>query len=181
MLCPPKALLYKPKLDIRAVRGPKTREILQKHGYDCPAVYGDPAILLPLFYQPQPVQCRRDYSVVLHKSAPAKVPHQIEILRHGFESFIDEIVSSKLVVSASLHGIILAESYGIPAVLLADDRRDFNLLKYEDYYRSTGRYSYPIAATIEEALKMTPAPLPALEPLRNGLLAAFPTDLWETE
>lgn len=39
-------------LDIRSVRGPVTRNILMDLGYDVPSVYGDPAILLPLFYNP---------------------------------------------------------------------------------------------------------------------------------
>ena len=35
------------KLDIRAVRGPFTKAVLEDYGYDVPEVYGDPAILMP--------------------------------------------------------------------------------------------------------------------------------------
>ena len=40
------------KLDVRAVRGPITRNALKACGYDCPEIYGDPAVLMPLIYMP---------------------------------------------------------------------------------------------------------------------------------
>jgi pyruvyltransferase len=52
------------------------------------------------------------------------------------------------------------------------------MFKYEDYYHSTGRYNFPIASTVEEALEITPAPLPDLKPLQRNLIQSFPVDLW---
>src|SRR5699024_530321 len=37
-------------LDVRAVRGPRTADILRGKGIDTPAVYGDPALLLPALF-----------------------------------------------------------------------------------------------------------------------------------
>ena len=51
------------KLDIRCVRGPKTRATLEKLGHTCPEVYGDPCAILPLFYQPKETE-RKDYYII---------------------------------------------------------------------------------------------------------------------
>ena len=41
-------------LDYRAFRGPLSREMCLMAGCGCPAVFGDPVLLLPLFYRPRP-------------------------------------------------------------------------------------------------------------------------------
>jgi len=41
------------KMDIRSVRGPITRMILMEYGFKVPAIYGDPAILMPMIYNPE--------------------------------------------------------------------------------------------------------------------------------
>lgn len=166
-------------LDIRAIRGPETRKILIKEGFFCPEVYGDPAILMPYVYHPDCCDKEYEYSVILHKSDNKKVKNQIPIMCEDYRQVIDKIVKSKLIISSSLHGIIVAEAYGIPAIMLSDHRADFNYLKYNDYYYSTQRYKYPVAESVEEALTIQPIALPNnLDYLRKGLIEAFPVDLW---
>ena len=54
-------------LDVRAVRGPITRNIIQSMGYKCPEVYGDPAVLLPLFYKKERTH-EKKYVIIPHYS-----------------------------------------------------------------------------------------------------------------
>lgn len=165
------------KLDVRLVRGPETRKGLIESGYKCPELYGDPAILMPLIYQPNETE-KKEYLVVLHHATIRNIPNSITPITNNYKDFIDKIYNTKLVISSSLHGIILAETYGVPAILLTDKETD-NMFKYNDYYYSTGRKNYPVAKSIEEALAMPIPDVPDLTSIRNDIMSAFPYDLWE--
>lgn len=168
--------------DIRAVRGPLTRQILMGSGYECPQVYGDPAILMPQIYCKQEISEKKyPISVVIHlnqKYQKRKELHYIEIKTDDYKGFIDEICNSSLVIASSLHAIILAESYGVPAIFLLEGVEK-EIIKYYDWYYSTGRYSVSVARSLDEALKMEPMPLPDLEKMRTELISSFPIDLWK--
>lgn len=166
------------KLDIRLVRGPETRKVLIESGYTCPELYGDPAILMPLIYKPKITE-KKEYIVVLHHATTRKIENSITPLSNDYKGFIDNLANSKLVISSSLHGIILAETYGVPAILLTDKVTD-NLFKYNDYYFSTTRTKYPIVNSIEQALNTKPAALPDFTEIRKNIIDTFPYDLWET-
>lgn len=170
------------KLDIRAVRGPLSKQIIEKLGHKCPDIYGDPAILMPFIYNPI-IEKKYKYSIIpqfvvediFRKEYPNE--HIISMNTDDYEMVINEIKASDIIYSSSLHGIILAEAYGVPAVFFRglDKCVDF---KYLDYYYSTGRKNIEIAESFEEAMKMTPLPLPDLSKLQKGLLESFPYDLW---
>lgn len=166
------------KLDVRCVRGPETKRRLEENGYDVKdCLIGDPGVLMPLIYMPKS-GAKRPYSVILHMSIKEDVNNSINILTDDWRKTIDEIANSELVISSSLHGIILAEAYGVPAILLNKTQGD-DLFKYNDYYYSTGRFAYPIAQSVEEALRMPKPEVPDLTGLQDNLLKTFPTDLWK--
>ena len=148
----------------------------------CPEIYGDPAILMPFVFYPQNIKKKYDVSLVLHHAInDFSIPNHekinlISIITKDYESFITQILESKLIISSSLHGIILAETYGVPAVLLLHEEN--TTFKYEDWYYSTGRYDVVIAHTVEEALKLKPMELPNLDMMQKRLIESFPTDLW---
>ena len=120
--------LVRSKLDIRAVRGPYTKQYLDKMGFNCPKIYGDPAVLMPIIYSCN-AKKRYSCSIVLHHSSGLREHidelkdmglHYIEIKTTNYKQFIDAIAQSDTVISSSLHGIILAEAYGVPTVYLKD-------------------------------------------------------------
>ena len=119
------------KVDIRSVRGPLTRGALMKAGVDCPQIYGDPAILLPEIYKPNTNDNGKLYQcgLIFHHTQIEEVRRItsvcekngikiININREGdnqIEEFIDEVCSCEKIYSSSLHGLIVAQAYGIPA------------------------------------------------------------------
>ena len=169
------------KLDIRALRGPVTAYALKFCGYPFPEIYGDPAILMPLIH-PCAKEEKYEYTVIRHfKSAgqpQVENVHYLDTRTDDIDFFIREICSSRLVISSSLHGIILAESYGIPAVFLQENMEE-ELIKYHDWYYSTKRNKIRFAYSIDEALRTDPMPTPYLDDMRKGLMDSFPYDLWK--
>lgn len=141
------------KLDIRAVRGPLTRKVLLMHGFNCPEVYGDPALLLPYFYKPAPKKSYR-LGIIPHysdmdKESLSQLSNDSSVLiipmtKYGtFQNVVDQICSCEVIASSSLHGLIIAEAYGIPNVwieikdsIFGDERRRF---KFHDFFLSQGR------------------------------------------
>jgi pyruvyltransferase len=165
-------------LDVRAVRGPLTREFLMKHwGVSCPEVYGDPALLLPYFFPEfkRKKNPSKEYIIIPHISEeplfPITIYPNVIYPTERWDFIIEQILDSKLVIASSLHGLIIAEAFGVPARLLRITENE-PLFKYEDYYLGTNRESFQFATTIEEALQLGGEP-PHRADLRK-LYAAFP-------
>ncbi|MCQ2311450.1 MAG: polysaccharide pyruvyl transferase family protein [Paludibacteraceae bacterium] len=135
-----------------AVRGPLTRKVLLEHGIECPEIYGDPAMLLPKYYHPQTIKHYK-FGIIFHASSlrvgeewlqsskldsvlwinPCKYSH--------WHDFIDSICSCEIILSSSLHGIIIADAYKIPNIwitLTHQEHPDDNF-KFKDYFLSVGK------------------------------------------
>lgn len=144
-----KIMKYKP-MEVLAVRGPLTREFLLSQGVDCPAAYGDPALLLPKYYQPKQLQ-KSKIGVVLHHrdwdvmgsdfiENLRKEALVIDLTRYGcWTDVIDQICSCELILSSSLHGLIVSDAYGIPNLFMEFTWKHGNHFKYQDYFMSVKR------------------------------------------
>ncbi len=148
------------KADFRAVRGPRTRDYLLKLGYDCPAVYGDPAILLPDYYRPQITRKYKlgivphyhDYDKALKIFSGREEVKVVDLLSMDVEATTREILECDRILSTSLHGLIVAQAYGIPAVWIKMSDKIFgNDIKYADYLESVGLETYE-AEVVEDGI-----------------------------
>src|SRR5690606_10219205 len=115
------------KLDIRMVRGPLTGEFLVNRGLWVPEdVYGDPALLLPYLFpklKPIPVIGRVTVLPNFNELSTVKpiVPQGYNLISPlGYwKHVVNEILHSELVLTSSLHGLIISEAFGVPVRLFA--------------------------------------------------------------
>ena len=145
-----------------SVRGPKTRDYLLQFGLNVPAIYGDPAILLPRYYNPE-ISKIYNTSIIPHYVDLQEVNNNlsdtstniINLLTNDIELTTDEILSSKRIISSSLHGVIVAHTYGIPALWVKlSDKLSGDDIKFYDYFESVG-------LNVKTCLKLLPEELTA--------------------
>ena len=172
-----------------AVRGPLSREALLAQGHAVPATYGDPAILMPAIYDPPRPATRWRLGFIphfTHRGRLGPLPDdvsEISILRGtkaDLLALIDDILAAEMIVSSSLHGLILALAYGKPAawVRLPGPGLKGDTFKFDDFLASVGAAGTgPIDVSDANGLVALGAKdtvhSPVPEALKNGLIASF--------
>ncbi|WP_110688302.1 polysaccharide pyruvyl transferase family protein [Salegentibacter sediminis] len=131
--------------DFRAVRGPQTRKFLLDLGYECPPVYGDPAILLPEYFNPQ-VEKEYELGIIPHYHDYKKTVdlfgnnpdiRVIDLMCLDVEEVTRQIMSCERILSSSLHGLIVSHAYRIPSLWVEFSDKIFgDGIKYPDYLES---------------------------------------------
>ncbi len=134
---------YKPK--VLSVRGFKTAELLESIGIEIinKNAYGDPALIMPLFYQPtsiNPVKTaicphftHKEYFI--NEVGSNEFINIIDV-QADMQFVVDQIASSSACISTSLHGIIIAQAYNIPWIWLeiTDNNLKGNDFKFLDFF-----------------------------------------------
>ena len=128
-----------------AVRGPLTRDIVLKSGGECPEIYGDPGILLSQYFKINKKNIYK-FGIIPHnteintecvrrlKSNP--IIHFLDIVNYStLRDFLEQMNSCEYILSSSLHGIIIADSYNIPNLWVRfSENIDGDGFKYRDYF-----------------------------------------------
>ncbi len=139
-----------PNGEFLAVRGKYTQSKLQEQKLKYPIVLGDPALLLPLVYKPIISEKKYELGIIPHFSQYSHFSNCItknikiiNLLSSNVETTINEICECKYIISTSLHGIIVAHAYGIPALWYEYPKIKFGEnVKFFDYFSSVGIKEY---------------------------------------
>jgi hypothetical protein len=174
--------------EIHAVRGPLTAARCRDQGYACPDIYGDPGIVLPHFLESR---SGSDHAVgilahyVDQRAARQQFP-EVDGVRHidvtrPVDAVVNDIQVCELLVSSSLHGVIVSHAFGRRCAWVEfGDRLLGDGTKFADYFGSAGlrdvapRRIEPETTTADLAAWARAAPLPDLSRLADRLLDCCP-------
>lgn len=134
------------RVEILSVRGPLTRSALRL-GSMVPM--GDPGLLLPAMYEPQPASATRNATVIVPHFHDQRSDEELVavtgcdmVLRpnipnhlESVERFIDQLVAAKFVLTGSLHAAVTAAAYHKPFALWDSGNIDLPF-KWEDFAAS---------------------------------------------
>lgn len=151
-----------PDSKILAVRGELTKNCLTPPVNNC--LIGDCGLLTKLLY-PKDVKKRYRIGIVPHfvdlnneaiKRLKAEYPEEILIISplQKPSLVVEQIKSCRHVLSSSLHGLIVADSFGIPSRRWVDRHTmpdiEFHDYKFHDYYSSIGIKHTPVELNGDE-------------------------------
>lgn len=124
------------------LRGPFSAKKFEEEGHKACKVYGDPALLLPLVYTPK-MQKQYNVGIIPHLHDYNKIRNEysnerVIYLNNSIEQIIDEICSCEYIISTSLHGVIVAHAYGVPAIWIKEGYIYTDGIKFNDYFASVG-------------------------------------------
>jgi len=190
-----------------SVRGPKTAEVITKRcdlekinrpllgsslvpaefGFDAA---GDPGFLVPFIYPEYKYDATNaslDHCIIPHyfdrnKKFLKTIPkQQVLTVQQSWQSMVQKMLQCKFVISSSLHGVILAEAFGIPAGWLIQGSR-VGTFKFKDYFSSfgTGR-TWNASTSLADALQAGPPPILPLEvreAYADRIMKTFPYHLF---
>jgi hypothetical protein len=171
---------------VHATRGPFTAGALRREGIAAPEIFGDPVSFVPRIWPLADVEKTWDLGVVLHltelapEEAGGRTAAKPELARYAippafagrvrlidtlaapsldaFEAKLREIASCRAILSTSLHGLVIADAYGIPnawfgfggqgptALDPMDPRAPLDH-RMRDLYAGQGLGSVPVALT----------------------------------
>ncbi len=174
--------------EIHAVRGPLTAARCRHQGYACPDIYGDPGIVLPHFLESRSgsdhalgiVAHYVDLRAARQQFSEVDGVRIIDVTR-PVDEVVEDIQSCEVLVSSSLHGVIVSHAFGRRCAWVEfGDRLLGDGTKFADYFGSAGltdiapQRIVPETTVDDLAAWAWAAPLPDLSLLSDRLLECCP-------
>lgn len=151
-----KPYMFNRNAEYLAVRGPLTRSRLIDRDIECPRIYGDPALLTPMVYYPA-IEKKYEIGLVLRWSETEWLGKSvgpgvklIDLGTRNVEDVLDQILSCKYIITSSLHGLIIADAYGIPNAWLSSNSPAGFEFKFYDYFLSVDKVRHATEFEITE-------------------------------
>ena len=186
---------------VHGVRGPRTKELLHEKYFSSSesnervdvAAIGDPGFLVA-FTHPELAAgvLRKQRCHVRHHTDSAGAPEGVKIINAAhreWKGFVKDIASCTHVFSSSLHGLVFADSFGIPSRWFqqknsATEHREghFKYLDYLEMLPRDARWLTP-SASIHDLTRDDAYPAPLTESQRRDvagrIVERFPFHLFE--
>lgn len=141
---------------VYAVRGKHTKKKLHDMGHPTCETFGDPALLLPLWIPAKKVKTQQ-LGIIPHwrevdhfKDRFGSDLNVIDLRTVDVERVVHEIADCAYILSTSLHGLIVAHAYGIPALWIKFGYIDTDGFKFDDYFSSVNIPSYRGFSQLDE-------------------------------
>ncbi len=178
-------------LEFYAVRGKKTRDRLPEGYEDIPL--GDPAMLISKIFKPEESKSYKigvlphyaDQEIDRIRELVAQNTHMclINALDHP-EKVARDINRCALVLSSSLHGLIVSDAYGVPNYWMkVSDNLKGGSYKFQDYFSSVDRVCKQIDVgridddSYTDELISQYTPVRDIERIQANLIRSFPSRL----
>lgn len=149
-----------------SVRGFLSKNRIEMGGDVGEISVGDPGLLVPFAANAnQPVPRRRRFGVVLHylKAGNSGIKSSLEnllgdvrfidIRTTDIDNFVSEMQACEVILSHSLHGLIIADALGIPNAWLDLGGLYGKGFKFLDYFSTVGRAYYKKIEGLPDSLK----------------------------
>jgi pyruvyltransferase len=173
------------ELDVRMVRGPLTKEFLEKRGLKVDNIFGDPVLLLPTLFPELKRHPQKGKIIVLPNLNELKTCSRYDLSKFRlispfmyWKKVVQEILSSELVLTTSLHGLVVSEAFGVPVRFVMPTGGE-TTFKYQDYIQGTGRTLEFQPSTFSDGINIDSG-ITLSEPIYEikTILSAFPQDFF---
>lgn len=141
--------MFAPDAVYHSVRGPLSRQRLVTQGVRCPVAFGDPALLVPAYFAPRVEKTHR-YGIVARwrerRWQNADLGPGVKLIDLGnpdVEGVIEAMLSCRRIVTGSLHGLVMADAYGIPSAWVKSRTALGGEYKFLEYFSTVGKFRSP--------------------------------------